>query len=442
MRQFVNGVNQGDWALNSNCNGGNPSASPVDVWEIGFKGGTNNEFLTNGTYLDDIRFSTVARYTGTTTFTPNEAVTTSATMGLVSTTTTALTAPATGSIVTLIENNLGTATLNTDIKGYVSRNGGTGWDQVTLADKGTWGTNKKILTGMDTTFSNSASGTDMKYKIETANQSYTAAVPQGHAGGAGTTSSGAAGGGGAGSVGADAVSGSANGANGGDGLANDITGTSLFYAGGGGGAVHWDGTTGGVGGSSIGGNGSYTSNNATAGAVNTGSGGGGANAFQKASGTGGAGGSGIVVIRALTSETSGSTGNWDTTGTDGSHTWYKWTTVTSAGTFTPSQSASYEYLVVAGGGGGGGSYYAGGGGAGGYRAGTLTVDSAVSGISVGTGGAGGGNNVEGASGGNSIFSSITSNGGGGGAPDGAASTYGGSGGGNGRNRVPSGVSFS
>jgi hypothetical protein len=70
----------------------------------------------------------------------------------------------------LIENYAGTATLNTDLKAYVSRNGGTGWDQVTLADKGSWGTNKKILVANNVAFSNSASGTDMRYKIEWANQ--------------------------------------------------------------------------------------------------------------------------------------------------------------------------------------------------------------------------------------------------------------------------------
>ena len=71
----------------------------------------------------------------------------------------------------LIENASGTATLNTDIKAYVSRNGGTGWDQATLVDKGTWGTNKKIVSANNVAFSNSASGTDMRYKITTHNQS-------------------------------------------------------------------------------------------------------------------------------------------------------------------------------------------------------------------------------------------------------------------------------
>ena len=84
---------------------------------------------------------------------------------------TALAAPTTGDIVMLIENASGTATLNTDIKAWISRNGGSGWDQATLVDKGTWGTNKKIITANNVAFSNSASGTDMRYKITTHNQS-------------------------------------------------------------------------------------------------------------------------------------------------------------------------------------------------------------------------------------------------------------------------------
>jgi hypothetical protein len=95
---------------------------------------------------------------------------TSATGTAISTANTALTAPTTGDICMLVENFAGTATLNTDLKAYVSRNGGTGWDQATLVDKGSWGTNKKILTANNVAFSNSASGTDMRYKIEWANQ--------------------------------------------------------------------------------------------------------------------------------------------------------------------------------------------------------------------------------------------------------------------------------
>ena len=100
-----------------------------------------------------------------------EITTTNATGTLISTANTALSAPTTGDICMLVENFAGTATLNTDLKAYVSRNGGTGWDQATLVDKGTWGSGtKKIVSANNVAFSNSASGTDMRYKIEWANQ--------------------------------------------------------------------------------------------------------------------------------------------------------------------------------------------------------------------------------------------------------------------------------
>ena len=91
-----------------------------------------------------------------------------------STANTALSAPTTGDIVLLIEEVDGVAaTLNTagnDLRCAISRNGGTGWDYVTLVNKGLWGTNKKILVANGVPFSNSASGTDMRYKLEWANQ--------------------------------------------------------------------------------------------------------------------------------------------------------------------------------------------------------------------------------------------------------------------------------
>ena len=118
-------------------------------------------------YYDEFRVSNVGRYTAS--FTPNASV--GATGTAISTANTALSAPTTGDICMLIENASGTATLNTDLKAYVSRNGGTGWDQATLVDKGSWGTNKKIVSANNVAFSNSASGTDMRYKIEWANQS-------------------------------------------------------------------------------------------------------------------------------------------------------------------------------------------------------------------------------------------------------------------------------
>jgi hypothetical protein len=97
--------------------------------------------------------------------------------------------------------------------------------------------------------------------------------------------------------------------------------------------------------------------------------------------------------------------------------WYH--TFLTSGTFTPNQTLSCDYLVVAGGGAGGGYQgYSGGGGAGGLRS-TVTatggggsLESALSvtaqayTITVGAGGA------SGSSGSNSVFSTITSTGGG------------------------------
>ena len=89
---------------------------------------------------------------------------------LQSTDTTAGSAPTYGEFVTLMENAYGTATLNTDIKGYISRDSGTTFTQGTLVDEGSWGTNKKILGFHDLDISSQPSGTNMCYKITTHNQ--------------------------------------------------------------------------------------------------------------------------------------------------------------------------------------------------------------------------------------------------------------------------------
>ena len=94
---------------------------------------------------------------------------------------TASSAPSKADLVLLIENASGTATLNTDIKGYVSRNNGSNWTQGTLVDEGTWGTNKKILSFHNLDISGQPSGTAMKYKIETLNQSSGSKVTKIHA---------------------------------------------------------------------------------------------------------------------------------------------------------------------------------------------------------------------------------------------------------------------
>jgi hypothetical protein len=84
--------------------------------------------------------------------------------------TTAEAAPTTADMVMLMEDGAGTATINTDVKGYVSRDGGSNWTQGTLVSEGSWGTNKKILTFHNLDISGQPSGTSMKYKITTHNQ--------------------------------------------------------------------------------------------------------------------------------------------------------------------------------------------------------------------------------------------------------------------------------
>ena len=63
----------------------------------------------------------------------------------------------------------GSATLNTDIKAYASRDNGTTYTQITLANQGTIETTHRLLSG-SVDISGQPSGTSVKYKIETLNQ--------------------------------------------------------------------------------------------------------------------------------------------------------------------------------------------------------------------------------------------------------------------------------
>ena len=119
---------------------------------------------------------------------------------------------------------------------------------------------------------------------------------------------------------------------------------------------------------------------------------------------------------------------------------YTYHTFGASGTFTPQQSLTCDYLVVAGG-AGGASALGGGGGAGGLRS-TVTatggggsLESALSltaqayTVTIGAGGVGGISGAKGTSGSNSVFDTITSTGGGAGGSQGALPSTGGSGGG-------------
>ena len=99
-----------------------------------------------------------------------DSMTAIADMTLVSTSTTAEATPTKGDIVMTYTDGAGTATVNTDLKAYVSRDDGTTYTQVTLASQGTTG-GHTILTAHDVDISGQPSGTSMRYKITTHNQS-------------------------------------------------------------------------------------------------------------------------------------------------------------------------------------------------------------------------------------------------------------------------------
>ena len=81
-------------------------------------------------------------------------------------------APTKADLIMLMENAAGTATLNTDIKGFISRDSGTTFTQGTLVDEGSYGTStKRIVAFHDLDISGQPSGTSICYKITTHNQS-------------------------------------------------------------------------------------------------------------------------------------------------------------------------------------------------------------------------------------------------------------------------------
>jgi hypothetical protein len=90
---------------------------------------------------------------------------------LVSNATTAESAPTKGDIVMTYTDAAGTATVNTDLKAYASRDG-TNWTAMTLVAQGNTGSASPhlIVAAHDVDISSQPSGTSMKYKIETLNQ--------------------------------------------------------------------------------------------------------------------------------------------------------------------------------------------------------------------------------------------------------------------------------
>jgi len=72
--------------------------------------------------------------------------------------------------IVLLEEDVDSITLNTDLKAYASRDGGSSWVQGTISDEGDYDSSKQILVAdFDLTQSGIGTGTDMKYKLESLN---------------------------------------------------------------------------------------------------------------------------------------------------------------------------------------------------------------------------------------------------------------------------------
>jgi hypothetical protein len=91
-------------------------------------------------------------------------------MTLISNAQTAQAAPTEGRLMVYEETSTGSTILDTDLKGYVSRDGGTTYTQTPLTLDTTYETGKTLVSG-SVDISGQPSGTNMKYKIETLNQS-------------------------------------------------------------------------------------------------------------------------------------------------------------------------------------------------------------------------------------------------------------------------------
>jgi hypothetical protein len=128
-------------------------------------------------FFDSARLSNVQRYTGSTytiptlEFSPTITVYTPNSSGSVeSTSNTATATPTKANLIITYQNAAGTATVNTDIIGYVSRDGGTTYTPVTFVNAGTLGSNI-VLAANDISLTSQPSGTSMKWKVAFANQS-------------------------------------------------------------------------------------------------------------------------------------------------------------------------------------------------------------------------------------------------------------------------------
>jgi hypothetical protein len=160
VKVYLNGILQATQVVTWNDSDNNQQllvGKYSDIWSDG-------NFIG---YIDEVRISKgIARWTSN--FTPPSVSYGSLeNMTLISNAQNAADVPTSARIV-LFEEDVDAITLNTDLKAYISRDGGTTFTQVTLTNEGYYATSKNILAGL-VDISSQPSGDDVKYKIETLN---------------------------------------------------------------------------------------------------------------------------------------------------------------------------------------------------------------------------------------------------------------------------------
>lgn len=161
-RFFLDGTQVGSTFFNAT---GFPAFSASTEFQVGIRGGASDPMKG---HVDELRITKgVALYTAN--FTPDTSETgpTLDNMILIANGQTAVVQPSTARVV-ILEEDIDSIILNTDLTCFASRDGGTTFTQITLINEGTFGSSKNILAA-SVDISAQPAGTSMVYKITTLN---------------------------------------------------------------------------------------------------------------------------------------------------------------------------------------------------------------------------------------------------------------------------------
>ena len=169
-----NGANVRAWVNGSHWGSMTANTTDIGASNVPFYMGHGDSWVAR--YIDEFRLSKgVARYADSTAniTVPTAAYTASTVqnMTLISNATTASSAPTKGDLLITYEDAAGAIALNTELKGYISRNNGTTFTPGTLVAEGTIGTQKVVaFHDLDISGQSGSGEVQMKYKIETLEQ--------------------------------------------------------------------------------------------------------------------------------------------------------------------------------------------------------------------------------------------------------------------------------